>query len=439
VDTPEKPAKRPAPPRAVLIGVAVIVLAVVVWGGQYLAYALTHQTTDDARIDGDTVTITSKISERVARVLVKTNQVVKAGDILIQLDDTDERAHVDQAEAALAAQAAQARAAHENASLAREMQSAESAESAGGVSAARSQIVGARANYDATQRQVNAARAGVEQAQAQLRAAQAQVPSAKEALSRANADLKRANALVQTGDLAQQLLDAQRANQAQALAQLEAANETVAADQTAVTQAQARLDAAIANAIAAEAGMHGQRGQLESAVGRLRESTAPARVPSAVAQEDAALAQVASLRAQVNAARDQLSYTVIRAPIDGVVGEKSVEIGATVAPGQSLLQLVPTSGQYVTANFKETQVGSMHVGQAVDIDIDAYKGTHFEGTVASLGPASQNTFSLIPAQNATGNFVKVTQRIPVRIDFVNPPADKPLRVGMSVVASVSNK
>jgi membrane fusion protein (multidrug efflux system) len=185
--------------------------------------------------------------------------------------------------------------------------------------------------------------------------------------------------------------------------------------------------------------MRGQRGQLESAVGRLRESTAPARVPSAVAQEDAALAQVASLRAQVNAARDQLSYTVIRAPIDGVVGEKSVEIGATVAPGQSLLQLVPTSGQYVTANFKETQVGSMHVGQAVDIDIDAYKGTHFEGTVASLGPASQNTFSLIPAQNATGNFVKVTQRIPVRIDFVNPPADKPLRVGMSVVASVSNK
>jgi membrane fusion protein (multidrug efflux system) len=244
---------------------------------------------------------------------------------------------------------------------------------------------------------------------------------------------------VKTGDASQQQLDAERAGQAQAQAQYRAALDQVTSAQTSVAQAQARLTSAIAAATAAEAGIGAQEGQLETAQGHLSESAAPSRVPAVAAQAAAAEAQVASVRAQAQTARDQLNYTVIRSPIEGFVGAKDVEVGATVSPGQSLLELVPRSNLYITANFKETQLTNMKVGQDVDISVDAYKGTDFHGRVESIGPASQNTFSLIPAQNATGNFVKVTQRLPVRISVVDPPADKPLRVGMSVETSVKVK
>ena len=182
-----------------------------------------------------------------------------------------------------------------------------------------------------------------------------------------------------------------------------------------------------------------ERGPVGAAQGRLVESAAPSRVPAIAAQANAAQAQVTSASAQAQTAKDQLNYTVIRSPIDGIVGAKNIEVGATVAPGQALLELVPQSNIYITANYKETQLTSMKVGQEVDVSVDAYKGTTFTGRVDSIGPASQNTFSLIPAQNATGNFVKVTQRLPVRIAIVNAPADKPLRVGMSVETSVKVK
>jgi membrane fusion protein (multidrug efflux system) len=202
---------------------------------------------------------------------------------------------------------------------------------------------------------------------------------------------------------------------------------------------QARETAAIASATAAEAGIGAGEGQLETAQGHLTESAAPSRVPAVAAQANAAQAQVTSASAQAQTARDQLNYTIIRSPIDGIVGAKNIAVGATVAPGQALLELVPRNGIYLTANFKETQLDNMKVGQDVDVDVDAYKGTTFHGRVESIGPASQNTFSLIPAQNATGNFVKVTQRLPVRIAIVDAPADKPLRVGMSVETSVKVK
>jgi len=175
---------------------------------------------------------------------------------------------------------------------------------------------------------------------------------------------------------------------------------------------------------------------LTTAQGKLAESDAPSRVPASRAQARAAEANASTAAAQAETARDQLNYTVIRSPIDGYVGAKNIEVGATVAPGQSLLEIVPASGIYITANYKETQLGDIKTGADVDIDVDAYKGTKFHGRVESIGPASQNTFSLIPAQNATGNFVKVTQRLPIRVSIVDPPADKPLRVGMSVETSV---
>jgi membrane fusion protein (multidrug efflux system) len=433
------PPARKRPPLWVLVAGAIVVIAILIWGVRFLAYATTHETTDDARVDADTVTITSKISERVAQVLTDTNEPVHKGQVLILLDNRDERTKYAQAQAAVAAQQAQANAAQQNVVLTSEQQSAQDTQGRGGVDAAQAQVHNAQANYQSQQQQADAAQAAVAGAQAQLRVAQAQVPSASAALARANADYERYSSLVRTGDASQQQLEAERATQAQALSQYRAALDQVTSAQTNVAQAQARQTAAVAAATAAQAGIGAGEGQLITAQGRLVETSAPSRVPAIAAQASAAQAQVKSAIAQAQTARDQLSYTVIRSPIDGFVGAKNIEVGATVAPGQALLELVPQTNIYITANYKETQLGNMKVGQDVDVSVDAYKGTTFQGRVGSIGPASQNTFSLIPAQNATGNFVKVTQRLPVRIDIVNPPADKPLRVGMSVETSVKVK
>jgi membrane fusion protein (multidrug efflux system) len=433
------PGARKGPPVFVIIGGAIVLIAALIWGVFYLAYATTHETTDDARVDGDTVTVTSKIAERIQKLLVDTNDPVHVGQVLIQLDSQDERTRLDQAMAAVAAQQAQASAAEQNVALTREQQNAQSTQGTGGVKAAQAQVSNAQAMFEAAEQDATAARSAVAQAQAQARVAQAQVPSARAALDRANADFNRYTSLVRTGDISQQQLDAQRAAQAQAVAQYRAAIDQSTAAQNAVAQAEARLTAALAQATASSAGIGAQVGQLETAQGHLSESNAPSRVPASAAQANAAQAQAASAKAQAETARDQLSYTTIRSPIEGTVGAKNVEAGATVSPGQSLLELVPKNGLYITANYKETQLGSMKPGQDVDVSVDAYKGTKFHGQVESIGPASQNTFSLIPAQNATGNFVKVTQRLPVRIKIVDPPADKPLRVGMSVETSVKVK
>ena len=431
--------QRRRPPLVALIAGAIIVIAILIFGIRYLAYATTHQTTDDARVDADTVTLTSKIQERVDQILVDTNEPVRKGQILVRLDDRDERAALRQAIASRDAQLASARSAQQNVNLTRAQIAAQSTQGVGGITAARSEIQNAQANAQSAQKQADAARSAIAQAVAQLKVAQSQVPSARESLNRANADLARYSALVKTGDIAVQQLDAQRAAQAQAQSQYQSALDNVASAQTAVTQSEARYTAALAATTAAEAGIGAQQGQLVTAQGRLRESDNPYRVPTTQAQADAAFAQVASLEAQVQAAQNRLGYTVIRSPIDGTVGQKDVEIGAAVTPGQALISIVPSSGTYITANYKETQLGNVRVGQPVDIKVDAYKGVTFHGHVSAIAPASQNTFSLVPAQNATGNFVKVTQRIPVRVLVDNPPADKPLRVGMSVETSIKVK
>jgi membrane fusion protein (multidrug efflux system) len=432
-----EPAKRRRPPLAVIIVGGIVVIAALIFGIKYLMYATSHQTTDDARVDADVVTVTSKIQERVAQILVDTNQPVHKGQVIIRLDDTDEQAALQQAQAALTAQRANAQAAQANVELTRAQVAAQSTQGTGGITAARGAVANAQAQTQSAQQQADAARAAIAQAQAELRVAQSQVPSARAALQRSNADLARYTALVRTGDIASQQLDAQRAVQAQAQSQYQSAIDNVGAAETAVSQAEARYAAALAATNAASAGIGSQEGQLQTAQGKLTEADNPYRVSATQAQAQAQFAQNGSLQAQVKVARDKLGYTVIRSPIDGVVGEKNVEVAASVAPGQSLMTLVPDRGIYITANYKETQLGNVKVGQPVDIKIDAYKGVDFHGHVSAIAPASQNTFSLVPAQNATGNFVKVTQRIPVRIVVDHPPADRPLRVGMSVETSIA--
>jgi membrane fusion protein (multidrug efflux system) len=429
------------PERRVLIfsaaGIALVIA--LIFGIRFLIYALAHESTDDAQIDADLVEVTSKISERVDRILVDTNQHVSKGQLLVQLDDVDERQRVAQAQAALDAQLAQANAARENVSLTSDQQRAQNEQYAGGISQASANRRSAAAQATSQEQEISALVAGVDAARAQLKAAQDGVPSARQNLAKAQADLTRTQSLVRTGDLSVSQLDTSQANFAAANSSYSQSLATVAAAQANVVQAQQRVDAQRAAASAAFAQIGVQRGAVTTAQGRLAESAAPSRVPAQQAQANAAAAQAESYQAQLANARNQLSYTRIASPINGYVGQKNVEVGQTVSPGESLMTLVPANHVYVTANFKETQLKNMRVGQPVDISVDACHGIPLYGHVENLSPAAQNKFSLVPPQNATGNFVKVTQRLPVRIAFDNPDPRCPLRPGLSVVASVKVK
>jgi len=430
--------------RLILIGVGVVVLLVaLVFGVKFLAYATTHESTDDAQVDADAVQVTSKISERVEHIYVDTDQPVKAGQLLISLEDATERDAYNQTAAAVRAQQAQARAALENVTLTRDTQVAQNLQNTGSIDQAQAGISSAAAQAQSSDQQIAVAQAGVDTARAQLKAAQDAVPGAQQGLRKATADLNRTRALVTTGDVAASQLDADRASYASARSQFEQAQANAVAAQAELAQAQQKLDAQRYATQSSQSQIGVIQGQLTTAKGHFEESDAPSRVAAQQAQAQAAQAQTASLEAQLATAAHNLGYTRIVSPITGYVGQKNIEIGQTVAAGSALLTLIPSSNIYVTANFKETQVGHMKVGQEVDISVDAYSGVKFVGHVCDLSPASQNTFSLVPAQNATGNFVKVTQRLPVRICF-----DKvvdgdlgayALRPGMSVEAAVKVK
>jgi membrane fusion protein (multidrug efflux system) len=426
--------------RLLLIALGVLVLlAAIVLGIRYLAYATTHETTDDATIDADQVQVTSKISERVDRVLVDTNQRVRRHELLIELESTDEGNRYAQAQAAVEAQRATTAAAFANVTLTRETQSAQNLENTGAIAQATAGITSASEQARSSDQQIAVSTAAVAAARAQLRASQAAIPGALQQLRRASADLQRTTSLVSTGDEAVTQLDADRAAFEQARSGYEQARANVAASEASLEQAIQKLNSQRFATSSQQSQVGVSQAQLTTAQGKYQESSAPSRVTAQVATAQAQRAQIASLLAALKTARDNLGYTRIYAPISGYVGQKNVEVGEVVAAGESLMTLIPATSIYVTANFKETQIGRMHVNDEVDINVDAYKGVKFTGHVEDLSPASQNKFSLVPAQNATGNFVKVTQRLPVRILFDNPDPKYPLRPGLSVETSVKVK
>jgi membrane fusion protein (multidrug efflux system) len=433
----------PAVRLLLIVAACIVVLVALVFGLKFLAYATAHETTDDAMIDADEVQITSKISERVDRILVDTNVPVRRGQLLIELDGVDERARLAQAVASERAQQSQARAAQENVSLTSATQLAQNLQNTGSIAQANAGITSAAEQAKSSAGQIKVARAAVDSARAQLKAAQDAVPGALENLRKAQADLRRTTSLVSTGDLAASQLDAVRAEYEAARSQYAQSVAQAGAADANFGEAKQRLDAQRYATSSTQAQIGVQQAQLTTAQGHYDESSAPERVSAEQAQADAARAQVASLDAQLLTAKVNLGYTRIVSPIEGYVGQKNVEVGQTVSAGESLMTLIPAKNVYVTANFKETQIGHMRVGQEADISVDAYKGVAFIGHVDNLSPASQNKFSLVPAQNATGNFVKVTQRLPVRllVDRVDGGklSDYPLRPGMSVETSVKVK
>jgi membrane fusion protein (multidrug efflux system) len=373
----------------------VVALGAVAIGAYFVIHTLgaSRQSTDDAQIEADVVALAPRVGGQISSLKVGDNAVVKKGDVIFELDAADLKARVKQAEGELAAAKAQAAAAEAQASVAE-------AGARGGLSSAKAMVSTSIA-------QVSGADAMIASAKAQLVRAQADVRRVTTDLERAK-KLREANAFPQERvDNAQAAYDASMAQLSAAQAQLQSAEESRRVAQSRVAEANGALD-----------------------------TNAPvdAKVAAARANADLANARVITAEAALDIAKLNLSYATVTAPVDGVVSKLNARVGQLVSPGMAVAQVVPQSN-YVVANFKETQVGNMKPGQEVDIEVDALGGRTFHGTIESISGGTGSRFSLLPPDNASGNFVKVVQRVPVRIKWSQAP-DVELRAGMSVVAVV---
>ncbi len=415
--------------RTGILGLIIVAIGgAVLYTAHYFSYTGTHPSTDDAYVQGDTAIISAKVFGRVGRVFVRGYQQVHKGDRLVELDPVDARIATQQAQAAL--DAAETRVHQAEAALVaqRHQASAGLAQAQAAQAAAAAHVPQSRTTVTLEDQTV---RESISMARAQLSAAAAQVVAARSNLDKSRNDLQRAKELFAEGAVASQQVD-----QAQAAYAAAAAQEQSAVD--AVTQARATL----AQAEATQLRVPIRRLDVTAAIAQQDQATAGLETArtgfDVVTQREAELATaragVAQAEAQLAAARQQLDYTTIFAPDDAVVGsDVPVQPGQVVQPGQTLLTLVVSSRRWVQANFKETQLGGVRIGQPVTIRVDLL-GRTFRGHVERLGPATGAALSVLPAQNATGNFTKVVQRVPVRITLDDAPDD--LQVGLSVEATV---
>jgi len=335
------------------IAIAAVLIAVAAGGWSTLRWSQEWrwmESTDDAYVDGDITAISPKVAGHVVDLLARDNRPVARGDVLLRIDDRDYRARVDEATGQVRARLAQLVQIDDKVTV----QEAVITQSGAGISAARAEMV------------------------------------------RAKADFERSRRLVREDYVSRQ-----------------------------------RFDVSQADAARAEAGLTGSGAQLQASRRQLA---------VLASERSVAMAQLEQARATLIVAETELEATTIRSPVDGVVGNRAVRDGQYVRPGQTLLAVVPLGEVWIDANFKETQIGRMTPGNRVEIKVDAFPGAVIGGRVDSFAPASGAKFSLLPPENATGNFTKVVQRIPVRIrvDHDNPLAGQ-LRPGLSVVVKVDTR
>ncbi|HKB55476.1 MAG TPA: HlyD family secretion protein, partial [Ramlibacter sp.] len=336
-----------------------LVIAIAAGGYFIWSYYSVRETTDDAQVDAHIAPITPRVSGTVIAIHVDDNQFVEHGAVLVQLDPRDYQVALQRAEAELADAEANAQAAHTGVPML--------------TTTTSSTLLTSHANVVAVQREVDAAQARVREAQANY--------------TRTQQDLKRYQELVKKDEISQQQYDAAVANNAAAQAALQAAQAAVATAQSHVVQAQEQVRSA---------------------------QTAPQQVAISQARAGAATALVQQKQAAVAQARLNLEYTTLKAPVSGIVSKRSAELGQVVQAGQPLMSVVNLEDIWVTANFKETQLQFMRVGQRATIHVDAYD-RELRGHVDSIGGGTGARFSLLPPENATGNYVKVVQRTPVKI------------------------
>jgi membrane fusion protein (multidrug efflux system) len=356
--------------------IAVAVAAIFIW-----RYYAVRESTDDAQIDGHIGPISARVPGTVIDVYVEDNTVVRRGQILVQLDPKDYQVALEKAEADLADAVATARAAQTGVPIT---------------------STTSTSNIDVSHAALNAA-------QHEVAAAQAQVEEARANYTKASQDLKRYQQLVEKDEISHQQFDAALAAEQAARASLDAAGSSVATAESHVAQAEANVRAA---------------------------QIGPQQIAQFRARAGAAEAAVKTRQAAVDQAKLNLQYTTVRAPFDGITSKRSVEPGSVIAAGQPVFSLVDLEDLWVTANFKETQLKGMQLNQHATVHVDAFD-RDYHGYVFTFGGATGARFSLLPPENATGNFVKVVQRVPVRINFdKGEDPEHRLRPGMSVEPTV---
>ena len=385
---------RPSRRRGILIAVIAVLVVVAIgfwWRSTF------SEDTDDAQINGHLIEVSARISGHVQKVYVNENEKVERGALIAELDPSDFQVALERAQGALA-----------------------SAEAAAAAANVKVPITTANtgSNLSSANADVAAAQAGLSQAEQQLDGARAKVAQAQANYKKAQSDLDRYRPLVQKDVISKQQFDAavaaadaQKAAVADAHANQQAASDGVSAAREKLNQAQAMQEYA---------------------------KTGPKQVEAESARARQAVAQVKEAQAALDQAKLNLSYTRIYAPVTGIITKKSIEVDENVSAGQNLLTLVSLEDLWVTANFKETQLANMRAGQSVDIHVDA-TGKDYNGHVTQVGGATGSVLSLFPPENATGNYVKVVQRVPVRIDFTNLAKEDPnhvLRPGFSVEPKV---
>lgn len=394
----EAPAKKSNRRIIIFIILGILLLGAIFW---YWRSTFTEDT-DDAQVDGDLYQVSARIAGQVTHVDVTDEQTVHAGDPIAELDPKDLQVALEQAQADLANAQAQYVQATTNVPIT---------------------STNVRTQISTSGSDVASSQAALAQAEANASAQQARIAEARANALKAKNDVDRYTPLVQRDVISKQQFDQAVATASATQATLEEMQRNARAAQDQISAAKARL------------------AQSQSQAQQSKQN-GPQQVKVEQARAQAGQAAVQQAQAKVDQARLNLSYARIVAPIDGIVSKKNVAVGQNLSVGQDLLTIVPLQNLWVTANFKETQLKTMHQGQVVDLKVDALGGRHFEGRIKQIGGATGSRLSLFPPENATGNYVKVVQRIPVRIDFTNlaeENKDEALRPGMSVTPDVHVK
>ncbi len=380
----------------IILVVAVLLVGVLL----FYWHSTFYEDTDDAQVNGHLLQISSRITGTVVSVPVTENQPVKAGDVIVELDPKDYQTTIEQDEANLAAAQANLQSSTVNVPVT--------------ATSVNTNLAAIAATLSSSQSQVT-------QAQQQMEANRSSIAQAEANYTKSKLDVERYTPLVQRDVISKQQFDQAVATAKADEAALAQARQTAAAGESAVRIAQDRVVQT--------------KAQLENA------KTAPEQIRIQKARTEQAAAQVDQAKAELAQAKLNLSYARIVAPVDGIITRKSVEVGQNVSVGQNMTTLVSLDDIWVTANFKETQLHFMRAGQPVTISVDAYGGRRYDGVVTQVGGATGSILSLFPAENATGNYVKVVQRVPVRIDLRDKTqdADHLLRPGLSVEPKVRVK
>ena len=415
--------------RRAVIGLAgLVALGILGWGGWAWYKSSLEVATDDAYVEGTISPISAKVAGHIVELRVNDNQAVKTNEILLRVDPRDYEAKRDQARAAVAVAEANVRAARAELPLTRETTRSQ-------VDEVKAALEGTRVGVKSSESAVDEVRARLESKRAAAAASQADVVAAESNQRKARRDLDRMQQLMKNDYVSRREHDDAVAALENADAALEASRRRQGAIENEVQQTEAEVASRVLGTEQARSRVAELRGTLSKA------ESQQGSVSVKIAELARAEALLNAARADLAVAELNVEHTVVRSPIDGVVAKRGVEVGQIVQPGQPLLALVPLHEVWVIANFKETQLTKIRAGQKAEVRIDTFPGTLFEGKVDSISAGTGSRFSLLPPENATGNWVKVVQRVPVKILLDGKRAGNPhsLRAGMSAYVIVKTK